>query len=67
MVAHEVIFVPREGRLNQAVLCLQFSQFAEYLSIQMTDSWRFAIVWKVQHMDHILRFLLLHKIPALFG
>ena len=66
VVAHEVIFVSREGRLDKAVLRQQFSQVTEYLPGQTTDSWRFAVVGKVQHMYHILCLLLLYNIPALF-
>lgn len=66
VVAHEVIFVPREGCLDEAILRQQFSQVTGYLSRQIADSWRFAVIGKVQHMYHILRLLLLYNIPALF-
>ena len=65
VVPHEVIFIPREGRLNEAVLRWQLSQVAQYLSGQISDSWWFTIVGKVQHMYHILRLFLLHNIPTL--
>ena len=66
VISHEVIFVPREGRLDQAVLDYGFSQVAEYLYGQIADPWRFAIVGKIQHMYHILRLFLLHNIPTVF-